>query len=883
MNSGTDKELIAIIEPGGAYALDWQITDTSPSGPEEAGYQRELYESYSKDPDRALFYLGLRPAAGGLSPSVAYLRSVAASFIKGLTRNPDLERLRGQALSVLDDEEKAALLESAPFLHGGEHLNGDWLDRVWARLNQTYRNELGRHTGSVTEFFTAQNPEIHLAGKVYFHLVESRREDYPFAFLATYAAEISAAGKVRHLPLQKALMEYGMNSKKLLALLSTVHQAARSSSLIAGLLESGEIFHPIGFSPDEAYVFLKETPLYEASGILCRIPNWWRKKTEGPRVSISIGTKAPSRVGAEALLDFDVRLALGDETLTVEEVKSLLAASAGLAFIKGKWVEVDPERLRETLAAYEEARRLAAKGGLTLAEALRLQFASAISPQRQADGGMEITNGQWLESVLAQLKRPETIPPVDCGTGFQATLREYQKRGLAWLHTMKTLGLGACLADDMGLGKTVQVIALLNHAHARRDEKTLIVVPASLISNWTAEIAKFAPGLRTVVLHSLGKQDLSEHDISGGVYITSYGMLARTEWLQSVPWDTLILDEAQAIKNPATKQAKAAKRLQARHRIALTGTPVENRLADLWSIFDFLNRGLLGTAKEFTAFAQRIQAGGDGYARLRQIVSPFILRRLKTDRNIIADLPEKVEMKAYAALTKKQAALYKNLVDELEEALENSAGIERKGLVLATLMKLKQICNHPDQFLGQSVYDEKESGKYIRLREICETIREKRERVLVFTQFKEIAEPLAAFLAEIFGREGLVLHGGTPVARRKEIVDRFQGREYVPFMVLSIKAGGVGLNLTAANHVIHFDRWWNPAVENQATDRAFRIGQKKSVIVHKFITQGTVEERIDRMIEDKTALAREIVPEMNESWITEMENRELMELFRLRA
>ena len=311
--------------------------------------------------------------------------------------------------------------------------------------------------------------------------MESKREDYPFAFLATYAAEISAAGEVRHLPLQKALMEYGMNSKKLLALLSTVHQAARSSPLIAGLLESGEIFHPIGFNPDEAYVFLKETPIYEASGILCRIPNWWRKKTEGPRVSVSIGTKAPSRVGAEALLDFDVRLALGDVTMTAEELKSLLAASAGLAFIKGKWVEVDPERLRETLAAYEDALRRAEEGGLTLAEAMRLRFVSSISPLRQTDGGMEITNGRWLESVFAQLKRPETIPPVTCGTGFQATLREYQKKGLAWLHTMKTLGLGACLADDMGLGKTVQVIALLNHAlrAPRREDADRGVPPPS--------------------------------------------------------------------------------------------------------------------------------------------------------------------------------------------------------------------------------------------------------------------------------------------------------------------------------------------------------------------------------------------------------------------
>lgn len=347
-------------------------------------------------------------------------------------------------------------------------------------------------------------------------------------------------------------------------------------------------------------------------------------------------------------------------------------------------------------------------------------------------------------------------------------------------------------------------------------------------------------------------------------------------------WDSVILDEAQAIKNPGTKQTKTVKQLKANYKIAITGTPIENRLSDLWSLFDFLNKGLLGSSKEFTDFTKALKENGDNYGKLKQIVNPFVLRRLKTDKSIISDLPEKIEMKTYASLTKKQAVLYNKLVNDLKTKLENSEeGIERKGLVLSSLMKFKQICNHPDEYLGQNNYLEKESGKFERLREICENIYEKRERVIVFTQFKEITEPLSDFLQTIFQHQGLVLHGEIPVKKRKDIVAKFQGQEYVPFMVLSIKAGGVGLNLTAANHVIHFDRWWNPAAENQATDRAFRIGQTKNVIVHKFIMKGTIEEKIDLMLEDKNKLSKEIIPDMQENWITEMDNNQLMDLFTL--
>jgi len=438
----------------------------------------------------------------------------------------------------------------------------------------------------------------------------------------------------------------------------------------------------------------------------------------------------------------------------------------------------------------------------------------------------------------------------------------------------------------MGLGKTVQVIALLNYIRSKKNEKTLLVIPASLIGNWMDELIKFAPSLKYYVIHpsenkNLGKEDrsfLEEHDL----FITTYAILVKSPWLKDVTWDSLILDEAHAITNPGTKQTRAVKQINASYKIAMTGTPIENRLSDLWSLFDFLNKGLLGSAKEFTDFTKGLKESVDGYSRLKKVVSPFILRRLKTDKTVISDLPEKVEMKTYSMLSKKQVVLYNSLVNDLKTKLESSEdGIERKGLVLSSLMKFKQICNHPDQYLGQSFYAEEESGKYARLREICETIYDKRERVLVFTQFKEITEPLKIFLENVFQHKGLVINGETPVAKRRDIVEKFQGKEYIPFLVLSIKAGGVGLNLTSANHVIHFDRWWNPAVENQATDRAFRIGQMRNVIVHKFITKGTIEEKIDLMIEDKTKLSKEIISDVQESWITEMNNKELMKLFSL--
>ncbi|MBW2683597.1 MAG: DEAD/DEAH box helicase, partial [Deltaproteobacteria bacterium] len=501
-------------------------------------------------------------------------------------------------------------------------------------------------------------------------------------------------------------------------------------------------------------------------------------------------------------------------------------------------------------------------------------------------------NGEWLQSVFHRMTHPGQLPKVHTDDRFKAKLRPYQQDGLRWLSELNGLGFGACLADDMGLGKTVQVLAFLNVLAASHRDKTkpaasLLIIPASLLANWEQEIIKFFPELKVFFAHpsmhtphrvkAPADKDLDRLDL----VITTYALAQRHDWLSEYNWNYVILDEAQAIKNPGTKQTRAVKKIPAANRIAMTGTPVENRLSDLWSLFDFVNPGLLGTSKEFATFSKGLADHPDGYGRLRKMTAPFILRRLKTDSSIISDLPDKVEMKSWADLSRKQTVIYQQLVDNMAEVLESADGIQRKGMILAALTKFKQICNHPDQYAGVDGYNEKESGKFARLREISTIIHEKREQVLIFTQFKEMTEPLAHFLETIFGRPGLILHGSVAVSKRKKIIEQFQSGEYVPFMVLSLKAGGVGLNLTRANHVIHFDRWWNPAVENQATDRVFRIGQQKKVMVHKFITRGTIEEKIDEMLEQKAQLSADVLAASGEKWLTEMKNDELSDLFRL--
>lgn len=621
---------------------------------------------------------------------------------------------------------------------------------------------------------------------------------------------------------------------------------------------------------------MKDIEAIEKIGILCRIPNWWKRKTASVSLDVCLGDEQPSMLGFDTLISVQPRLMVDGMVLTEEDIRMLLAQTEGLALLKGKWVEVDHERLKQLLEQMEKL-----PGEVTLIDALQMELGQG---NQEVEEGTGVSNGQWLSELLMHLRKPSTIRKAPLPKSFHATLRPYQKNGYTWLNYMDKLGFGACLADDMGLGKTVQVLAYLERL--RKNHKTarvLLILPASLLGNWKKEAEKFSPEMDLHILHGRTASVLGQELVEQEAFltITTYGMVPRISRLQEISWDCIILDEAQAIKNPGTKQTREIKKLSSRMRIVMTGTPIENELTNLWSLFDFLNKGLLGTAKEFQEYCKQLNEHPEGYMKLKTMVAPFMLRRVKTDKSIIKDLPEKLETVDYVSLSKKQIVLYRKAVSDMEKLVEEAEGIKRSGIILTTIMKLKQICNHPDQYLGQTGYAMEESGKLTMLKEICETIYEKRERVIVFTQFKEITSYLADFLSGIFGVKGNVLHGGTPVAKRGKIVEEFQGEKYVPFLVVSVKAGGTGLNLTKANHVIHFDRWWNPAVENQATDRAFRIGQKKDVVVHKLVCEGTIEEKINDMIESKKELAENVIGQGGEKWITELKHEELMSVLRL--
>jgi non-specific serine/threonine protein kinase len=608
-----------------------------------------------------------------------------------------------------------------------------------------------------------------------------------------------------------------------------------------------------------------------------------------------VGDKPPSDVGVEAMLDFQMHVTLDGEILTESEIARLLASSSGLHFVRGRWVEVDRDKLAKLIKQFRSAEKTAAETGISFAYAMRLVSGADMPGGAFADEEMiewsRISAGDWLAKTLEDLRQPANLALVATGDELHTTLRPYQQTGVRWLHLLSTLGLGACLADDMGLGKTMQVLALMLvlRKTGRAGGTNLLVAPASLLANWTSEIERFAPSLKTIVAHpsTISTSEIRAVDMDRvkdvDLVVTSYGTLVRVPELLKIHWQLAILDEAQAIKNPGAKQSRVVKQLKAQARIALTGTPVENRLGDLWSIFDFINPGLLGSGKEFAAFAKRLaERAHNPYAPLRQLVRPYILRRLKTDRSVISDLPEKTEVKAFCQLSRKQAAMYQEGVNELARQLETRVeGIERRGMILSFLMRFKQICNHPSQWLGDDGWAEQDSGKLARLREIVEVIAARQEKVLVFTQFREITSYLAAFLESVFMRSGLVLHGETEVKSRQSLVRQFQEDERIPFFVLSLKAGGTGLNLTAASHVVHFDRWWNPAVEDQATDRAFRIGQTKNVLVHKFVCRGTLEEKIDALIDSKQQMSKDVLEGGKDFMITEMNNEQLLELVAL--
>jgi SNF2 family DNA or RNA helicase len=639
----------------------------------------------------------------------------------------------------------------------------------------------------------------------------------------------------------------------------------------------------------EVYEFIKGSAWrLQDSGLGIILPPGLAPGAGAKRLGISINAEAPQpkkgdRLGLQSLLKFKWELAIGDQTISKKEFDRLMALKSPLVEVKGEWIALQPSEVRAAQAIFTEAKE---QMNLTVEDALRLSTGDTTTLAKLPVVNFEASGA--LQELIINLTGNQSITLIDTPKSFQGQLRPYQARGVSWLAFLERWGLGACLADDMGLGKTPQLIAFLLHLQEQEalELPTLVVCPTSVLGNWEREVKKFGPSLKTIVHHGdkrLKGKAFAKAVADQQLVITSYPLIYRdATTFEGVSWQGIVLDEAQNIKNPSAKQSQAVRQLKAGFKISLTGTPVENRLSELWSILDFLNPGYLGNQQFFQRrFAMPIEKFGDrdSLQTLRSLVQPFILRRLKTDKDIIQDLPEKQEMNVFCGLSTEQATLYQKLVDNSLVEIEESDGIKRRGLILTLLLRLKQVCNHPAQYLKEkSVGKDKRSGKLLRLQEMLEEAIEEGDRALIFTQFAEWGKLLQPYLAKQLGGETLFLYGSTKKQQREEMIDRFQNDPDGPrVLILSLKAGGTGLNLTRANHVFHVDRWWNPAVENQATDRAFRIGQTRNVQVHKFVCTGTLEERINDVIESKKQLAEQTV-DAGEDWLTEMNTDQLRSL-----
>jgi non-specific serine/threonine protein kinase len=881
------------ISPAGRVFLGSVSADAD--APASAATTR-IAKAFERSGAHGLLQLGSVELGSALPPALAFGREFAHLFMARLTAVANLAEQWATLVLPVPRAELDELAAAAPPMTGAEYLDAAVLETWWADLHTATREDIAASGGDVNAWLRGKHPSWNLVGRVCFHLAENKgNQQAPFAFLATCASHVSKDARIQHVPLGRALQSYSdaQDRAGMLKLLLPVHKAAEQSPWLKALVDAGKVFHPQAWAPPEAYEFLRNVPVFEASGLIVRIPDWWKPRhPPRPQVRVNLGRQA-SGLGLDTMLDFNVELTLDGEPLSEEEWEQLAAAGDGLVRLKGRWVEVDREKLDAVLAHWKKVQRSADSDGMSWTDGMRLLSGAALDggaaaefAQAAADWSTVVA-GEWLRNALAQLREPGD--GADPQPELKAQLRPYQRKGVQWLWWLNRLGLGGCLADDMGLGKTVQVLGLFSLVKRERDPGPhLLVVPASLIANWQAEATRFAPHLRMLVAHpsAIPAKELaafSAQRLAGvDIVVTSYASVARLPWLADVQWSLIVLDEAQAIKNPGAQQTRRIKALKSRVRLAMTGTPVENRLGDLWSLFDFICPGLLGSAATFNRFVRRLADDAHvDYTPLRRLVQPYILRRLKSDKRVIADLPDKTEVKAYCALSKLQASLYQQSVDELATKIATLAGIERRGVVLAFLMRFKQICNHPSQWLGDGAYGAQDSGKFARLRELAEAVAARQEKMLVFTQFQEMTAPLSQFLQDVFGRPGQVLHGGTAVKARAALVAAFQREQGPPFFVLSLKAGGTGLNLTAASHVVHFDRWWNPAVENQATDRAYRIGQKRNVLVHKFVCRGTVEEKIDALVEAKLGLSNQIIEGGGETLLTELGNDELLRMVAL--
>ena len=691
-------------------------------------------------------------------------------------------------------------------------------------------------------------------------------------------------------------------------------RAAQLNPTVAIALKSANP-SSIELSTDDAYHFLTHSSFdLKEAGFIVQVPVWWSKggldrrislKASVPNFNETINVNQSAGLSLNTLIKINWEMALGGDTLDLKELEELAKLKAPLIKIRGQWIELSAEDVQQAKDFWRHQQE--APNELALRDIVNLALGTEVNISGMESSGLVVSGVNLPEELnLTKKSKGKDASPIaelllrlggdassmdldlEVPEGLNTELRPYQRRGYAWLDFITQWGLGACLADDMGLGKTVQTLAVLLRQYPKNVGKPfLLVCPTSVIGNWKREIERFTPSLSYLVHHGPQRKkgkELSALAHQHAIFLTSYGLLARDiASLSKVQWAGIILDEAQQIKNPDTAVAKAARALKGDSRIALTGTPVENHVGDLWAIMDFLNPGILGSRSYFKQkYLLPIQNKKDSNVseELRKLTSPFILRRIKTDKTIIADLPEKIEIEAWCNLSKEQASLYSAVLKDLEKGLESKEGIARKGLVLSSLTKLKQICDHPALFLADKSALKGRSGKLSMLENLCSEIIASNEAALIFTQFSRMGGLLQTYLQEALGREVLFLCGSTPMKLRDTMVERFQSADGPPIFVLSLKAGGTGLNLTRASHVIHYDRWWNPAVETQATDRAFRIGQDKNVQVRKLICAGTLEERVHELIESKRHMADNIVA-VGENWITKLSGQDLSQVLAL--
>lgn len=863
-----------------------------------AGAQPRLERAFATSVGRGMLDLLRYDLPIGAAPVLVWLRERAREqmmlCLKALRRGESPETALAVSLT-----QASVWLDGLPPVAGEAISTSDitaWMASLWPALQWL----AARESCSPEQWLSRLGEGWQQLGMLCFHLAENvgdAAESAPFAFMATFVHKAGMDGQARHAPLGLAARLLADDSAALLELLRPLRQVAAENAFLSELINTQAVYRPCGWTARQAHAFLEALPLLEDAGIEVRMVNLW--KTQPRRVELEVrldmaepGSGKPDAapsVNVNSLLRFYPRVVLGDYNLTDDELAQLLAGEDdGLVRFRGEWVRLDREKLGKLLDSWRQAVRMAA-GGVPLLAGLRYLMgkrSEALPQLPPQEDGMRVVTGECLEQALARLQFGQLAPSLP--SSLAATLRHYQLDGVRFLLNVTDAGFGACLADDMGLGKTLQVISWLVHlersgALGAGKGVALIVAPASLLTNWQQELRRFAPYLNVAVLHpyALRRQQADYLRTNPAwlmqnahVALTTYGIATRNELLVQCDYAAIVLDEAQAIKNADSQRTKAICSLCSSRRVALTGTPVENSLSELRSLFEFLNPGLLGTEKEFNAL---VQSMGSDYTPLRRLVRPFLLRRLKSDPALLPELPPKTEQPAYCFLSPEQTRLYAREVDNLRAVVAEPDPQTRLTLVLPILSRLKQICNHPAQYCGQTWFEPSLSGKFNRLSYLARNIARAGDCCLVFTQYRGMIEPLHDFLAEIFGGPGLMLHGGTPISERQKLVEAFQASGGPPFFVLSLKAAGTGLTLTRARHVIHFDRWWNPAVENQASDRAYRIGQKQPVLIHPLICRGTIEENIHDMLMRKNAMADNLLSGGLEKLLLHLSPAELLE------